>query len=658
MDKKQVFISYKSEEFEEANWVRGVLETNGISCWMAPMCITGGSSYAVEIPQAIRNCKVFVLILSEKSQESKWVPREVDQAINENKIIMPFMLENCALKDDFNFYLTNVQRYAAYESKASAIEKMLREIKAILRSEETKQQAATKQEEPKQEAPKQEVPKQEVPKPEAPKPQVTMQDLVQGTFQNATVRQVPVQPAKPQKKKKTMSRVLIPIVAVIFAIIIGSVIINKLTHVTIAGQKVKKSTYYISFHDEVITWDDLERISKLKNISDISFYDCKINSPDLGLLANKNFTYLTFENCDLNEAMVESLNLEKMTELSHLNLNENPKLTKIEGIEAAAGALRYLAINDTNITNIDFLKGFANLEEFQADNTGITSVEVLGDCRKLYAISVNGNKLTSLKGLETTIYLQSVEAGYNELGGIDELRNNVNLKTVYLNHNKIRDISALTNANTQLKSLFIDDNQISDVSCLNGSVALEYFSADRNQIADISALQQSTALKEISMTGNKLTSLSGLENCANLTFLNVSHNQISNASALSNFSFQSEYGCYVDISHNKIAEVKLKDSVNLSFFNIYDNQLTSLIFGNGSTINTLVYEYQAEMDYEVMAEQNVKYHYIVNCPLDQKVNLTKTLSSVLFYTPDTLKDIHNYGNDEISGEYLYTPPEE
>ena len=32
-----VFISYKAEEFDEANWVKKTLETNGISCWMAPM---------------------------------------------------------------------------------------------------------------------------------------------------------------------------------------------------------------------------------------------------------------------------------------------------------------------------------------------------------------------------------------------------------------------------------------------------------------------------------------------------------------------------------------------------------------------------------------------------------------------------------------------
>lgn len=144
MNNKDVFISYKAEEIEEASWVRSVLENNGISCWMAPACIPGGSSYAVEIPQAIRQAKVFVLILSSKAQSSQWVSREVDLAINEGKIVLPFMLENCALKDDFNFYLTNVQRYTAYENKVAAVEKMLKEIKALVGDKPSE----VKQEEP------------------------------------------------------------------------------------------------------------------------------------------------------------------------------------------------------------------------------------------------------------------------------------------------------------------------------------------------------------------------------------------------------------------------------------------------------------------------------------------------------------------------------
>ncbi len=142
---KDVFISYKAEEIEEASWVRSVLESNGISCWMAPACIPGGSSYAVEIPQAIRKSKVFVLILSTKAQNSRWVSKEVDLAINEGKVVLPFMLENCALKDDFNFYLTNVQRYAAYENKVAAAEKMIKEIKALVGDSGTNQPINIKQ---------------------------------------------------------------------------------------------------------------------------------------------------------------------------------------------------------------------------------------------------------------------------------------------------------------------------------------------------------------------------------------------------------------------------------------------------------------------------------------------------------------------------------
>ncbi len=127
-----IFISYKTEEFNEANYMKTIFEKNGLSCWMAPMSIAGGASYASEIPNAIRNAKVFVLILSRKAQESIWVPKEIDQAINLGKTILPFMIEDCGLNDDFNFYLTNVQRYEAYANKQAAINKILMDIRSII----------------------------------------------------------------------------------------------------------------------------------------------------------------------------------------------------------------------------------------------------------------------------------------------------------------------------------------------------------------------------------------------------------------------------------------------------------------------------------------------------------------------------------------------
>ncbi len=129
---KEVFISYSSIDLAHAETVRNVLEKNELSCWMAPRDIPGGSNYTKEIPIAIRNCKVFVLILSKNAQNSHWVLKELDSAVNSGKVILPFMLEDCILNDEFNFLLTGAQRYSAYQKKAEAMETLISRIRGIL----------------------------------------------------------------------------------------------------------------------------------------------------------------------------------------------------------------------------------------------------------------------------------------------------------------------------------------------------------------------------------------------------------------------------------------------------------------------------------------------------------------------------------------------
>ena len=129
---KEVFISYSTIDAINAETVRNILEKNGLSCWMAPRDILGGSNYTKEIPIAIRNCKVFVLILSKNAQSSQWVLKELDSAVNCGKVILPFMLEECILNDEFNFLLTGTQRYAAYQKKAEALETLISRIRGIL----------------------------------------------------------------------------------------------------------------------------------------------------------------------------------------------------------------------------------------------------------------------------------------------------------------------------------------------------------------------------------------------------------------------------------------------------------------------------------------------------------------------------------------------
>ena len=82
---------------------------------MAPYSIHPGSDYGTEIPPASRECDVFVLVLSTASQESLWVPKEVDFALSNRKPIIPVYIDKSDIADAFNFRLSNIQRIETFE---------------------------------------------------------------------------------------------------------------------------------------------------------------------------------------------------------------------------------------------------------------------------------------------------------------------------------------------------------------------------------------------------------------------------------------------------------------------------------------------------------------------------------------------------------------
>ena len=106
-----VFISYKSEDTWLAALVRDTLEENGIPCWMAERDIGPGRNYAADIPKAIAECKVFLLVLTENAQKSPWIPKEIDLAISGKKEILPLAIGGVACNPTFTFLLTGVQCY-------------------------------------------------------------------------------------------------------------------------------------------------------------------------------------------------------------------------------------------------------------------------------------------------------------------------------------------------------------------------------------------------------------------------------------------------------------------------------------------------------------------------------------------------------------------
>lgn len=119
-----MFISYSSINASAAQAICHILEENGIRCWIAPRNIPAGAEYGDLIDDAIRSCKVLVVVFSETASSSRWVKGEINIAVEEQKTIIPFRIDPTPAKG-LNRLLLNqkhwIDAYPDYETKFSEL---------------------------------------------------------------------------------------------------------------------------------------------------------------------------------------------------------------------------------------------------------------------------------------------------------------------------------------------------------------------------------------------------------------------------------------------------------------------------------------------------------------------------------------------------------
>ena len=89
-----VFILHSSFDETITNLVVTALEQANIRCWIAPRDIQPEDSWSDSITRAIKTAKVIVIIFSSKANKSGAVIRQVEQAVKENKTLLPFRIED------------------------------------------------------------------------------------------------------------------------------------------------------------------------------------------------------------------------------------------------------------------------------------------------------------------------------------------------------------------------------------------------------------------------------------------------------------------------------------------------------------------------------------------------------------------------------------
>jgi hypothetical protein len=115
-----VFLSYSSTDFLQAMATARHLETSGIGCWIAPRNIGAGESYPDAIMRGINNCKIQVVLVSDSSNASPQVQREVERALNRGATIIPLRIQNMLPTRSMEFLLATCQWIDAFDPEFDA----------------------------------------------------------------------------------------------------------------------------------------------------------------------------------------------------------------------------------------------------------------------------------------------------------------------------------------------------------------------------------------------------------------------------------------------------------------------------------------------------------------------------------------------------------
>jgi hypothetical protein len=112
----EVFVSYASPDRETALKITAFLESQGITCWVAPRDVPPGMEYGAAIIQGIETSRALVLVLSEHSNDSQFVRKEVERAVSKVKPVLPVRIREITPSGSLEFFISSAQWVDAWRS--------------------------------------------------------------------------------------------------------------------------------------------------------------------------------------------------------------------------------------------------------------------------------------------------------------------------------------------------------------------------------------------------------------------------------------------------------------------------------------------------------------------------------------------------------------
>lgn len=102
-----VFVSYSTRDYSVAAAIVSRLEQAGVRCWVAPRDVVPGMVWDKAIVQAIEASRRMVVVLSGESNQSREVLREVERAVANGVVVVPFRIESVQPTGAMAYYLAH-----------------------------------------------------------------------------------------------------------------------------------------------------------------------------------------------------------------------------------------------------------------------------------------------------------------------------------------------------------------------------------------------------------------------------------------------------------------------------------------------------------------------------------------------------------------------
>ena len=129
---RDVFISYSRRNLDAVKAIKQQIDVaTGTECWIDLEGIeTGNPRFDKEIVEGINNCKVFLFMLSDESQQSEYALLELNYAKLNNKHVVIVNIDDCSMKGSFLFKYSLTDTIAWHNQPQR--EKLLRDLRRWL----------------------------------------------------------------------------------------------------------------------------------------------------------------------------------------------------------------------------------------------------------------------------------------------------------------------------------------------------------------------------------------------------------------------------------------------------------------------------------------------------------------------------------------------